>query len=308
MEFRNTQMGKPLKVLITGATGFVGTTLLRHLISLRNYEICCLARNISRLPQEVKAIDCSVAGWNEKVIEWHPEVVIHLAAHFTGRSQFADIPNLVQSNITFTAEIAETVTHCSDFKLFINSGTFTEFADGAGIPRPNNLYSATKAAVRPILQYYCEKGGWKWANVIIYSPYGRRNSKKKVIDYLCDALESPVPVSFSPGEQILDFIHVDDMADFFSTLISKNDRVPQGFTQWHLGTGQGHTLREVAAIMEEISGRKVNAVWGGRDYNPEDPMYAVAPQANNINSLDWSSKISLRKGLEIYLKERNIIQ
>ena len=73
--------------------------------------------------------------------------------------------------------------------------------------------------------------------MVVYSPYGRYNSSKKVIDYLVDAVKAEKPVDFSPGNQVLDFIHVDDIADFFYTLILSLDNLKDSYYQFHLGTG-----------------------------------------------------------------------
>ena len=68
---------------------------------------------------------------------------------------------------------------------------------------PIIFYSATKTAVRPIIRYYQAQSCWNWINVVVYSPYGRYNSSKKVIDYLVDAVKAEKPVDFSPGNQYL---------------------------------------------------------------------------------------------------------
>lgn len=48
----------------------------------------------------------------------------------------------------------------------------------------------------------------------------QKNDSKKIIDYLIDALNSPIPLNFTKGEQINDFIHINDVSDFFYVLLS----------------------------------------------------------------------------------------
>lgn len=135
--------------------------------------------------------------------------------------------------------------------------------------------------------------------MVVYSPYGRYNSSKKVIDYLVDAVKAEKPVDFSPGNQVLDFIHVDDIADFFYTLILSLDNLKDSYYQFHLGTGEGHSLREVADMIGSVWNRPVKANWGGRPYSPSDAMYAVAPINRNITLLGWKASISLKEGIRI---------
>ena len=104
---------------------------------------------------------------------------------------------------------------------------------------------------------------------------------------------------------MLDFIHVDDMADFFLTLINKLDSLQEKYYQFHLGTGQGHTIREVAQVMECVFHKSINAHWGGRDYLSSDIMHAVAPINKIIDLLGWTAKISLEEGIRILYDDIN---
>ena len=297
-----------MKILITGATGFVGKTLIPYLQSQRMTDLCLLVRSTLKAAElfgnseSINLIDLNDTDWQRQIIEYAPEAVIHLAAYFTGRSDNDSITTLIDANISFTTYLLEALrqTTC---KHFINIGTFTEFLNGAGEYLPNNLYSATKSAERPIIQYYQTQSTWNWINVVVYSPYGRKNDSKKVIDYLVEALDASEPVAFSPGEQVLDFIHVDDVVDFFYHLLLKLDNLKDNYYQFHLGTGVGHTVREVAHVIESVSGKTINAHWGGRDYAPSDVMYAVAPINKNVQMLNWKAKILLEEGLRILLMD-----
>ena len=297
-----------MRILITGATGFVGKTLVPFLIQHGFDEICLLIRSrmkADRLFPNLKLdyIDTTKNDWSEKVIAYNPDSVVHLATLFTGKCDAETALNLVETNVLFTTLLLEALSH-TECRHFVNAGTFSEFLYGGGEYFANNLYSATKTAVRPIIRYYQTRGKWHWLNMVIYTPYGRKNEQKKIIDFLADALGSPVPCKFSAGTQVLDFIHVDDMADFFFTLLSKSDALDEPYYQFHLGTGIGHSLREVGEVMERVSGKKLNADWGAYQFRPLDTMHAVAPIARNIELLDWRSKISLEEGLRIYMEER----
>jgi len=299
-----------MKILITGATGFVGKTLVPYLYNNGCTDICLLVRNIEKAntlfgDMPLTIIPTTDSDWMKSVEEYSPDAALHLATYFTNRHDSDSIEKLVDSNILFTTRLLEALTH-TGCRHFVNIGTFTEFVNGAGEYNASNLYSATKTAVRPIIKYYQSLSGWKWINVVVYSPYGRCNESKKVIDYLLDAVDASQPVAFSPGYQTLDFIHVDDMADFFLTLIKKLDNLKDDFYEFHLGTGKGHTIRNVAAAIEQASGKHVNANWGGRDYSPTDAMHAVAPVNKNITILGWQPRISLEEGTRILWEDVNV--
>lgn len=297
-----------MKILITGGTGYVGETLIPYLFSSGFTDISLLVRNIDKATAMFKDYSISYIStedknWEDDVIKYSPDIVLHMATMFTGKCDADSAKEIVNSNILFTTLLLEAISHtgCSHF---INIGTFTEFLYGDGKFFANNLYSASKTAVRPIIQYYQTQSKWKWTNVIVYSPYGKKNKSKKVLDYLLDALDSPIPVKFSGGEQILDFIHVDDMADFFVTLFTRmhNNEWNNDFIELHLGSGKGYSIKEIAKIMEEVSGKKVNAVWGALPYRKFDTMYAVAPIGKNIEVLQWRSKVGINEGITEFIK------
>ena len=296
-----------MRILITGATGLVGKTLIPYLISKGMKDLVLLVRNLDKAKtlfgnESVEMITTQSSDWMEQVQNANPDVTLHLAAFFTGRHDFENVNKLVEANISFTTFLLEALsnTQCQNF---INIGTFSEFRYGDGEYHPNNLYSATKTAERPIIRYYQSISKWNWINVVVYSPYGRYNAYKKVIDYMIDSFSASEPVDFTMGEQILDFIHVDDMADFFYTLIQKLPELKDSYYQFHLGTGKGHSIREVAETMEKCWGKKMNANWGGRAYSEQDIMQAVAPIEQNLKLLNWQSKVDLDEGILIFKNE-----
>jgi CDP-paratose synthetase len=127
---------------------------------------------------------------------------------------------------------------------------------------------------------------------------------KRLFDYMAESLDAPEPVDMTKGEQVLDFIHVDDVAGFFAYTVAHADEflaLKENGAEFHLGTGKGTSIREVAALMEEISGKKCNIHWGGRAYRERDIMHAVAPVEKN--ACGWKAEISLKDGIKRMLKK-----
>lgn len=292
------------KILITGATGFVGKTLIPYLYNNGIENIALLVRNEDKAYRLFGNINLTIISmqkesWKDEVKKFNAEVVIHLAAFFSTKYDDATAAELVNSNLLFTTELLVAMQD-TDCKYFVNTGTFTEFLYGDGKYFPANLYSATKTAERSIIQYFTNLSGRRWINIVLYSPYGRKNDYKKVIDYMADAMNAKEQVAFSKGEQILDFIHVDDIADFYFNLLLKIDLLNEPFEEFHLGTGKGHSIREVAQIMEDVFGKKINANWGGLPYRKFDIMHAIAPVKKNVDVLGWMANIDIRSGMEIF--------
>ena len=288
-----------MKILITGGTGYIGTTLVPYIMERGFNDVCLLVRNQSKAYEiygtSVQYISAENEDWRGQLITYSPDVVLHLAGLLNSKHDADSVEPLVRSNVLFITQLLEAVSH-TECKYFVNVGSCWEYRDGGTNPNPNTLYAATKLAVHPIMTFYQSLSKWKWVNVVVYSAYGKRNTPKKIFELIYDALDAPTPHPFTEGNQILDFIHVEDIADFFYTLLTKLDVIKESYTQFHLGTGEGHSLREVASILEDITGKKVNAVWGALPYRPHEVMKSIAPIAENIRLLGWKSTKSIRDG------------
>jgi nucleoside-diphosphate-sugar epimerase len=293
-----------MKIIITGSTGFVGRHLVPKLIIDKN-QILELTRNLDASTQlygestQKYLIDENQDALVKTIVEFKPDVVIHLASFLTSLDDYNSLNKLLDANISFFCRLLDAVKNV-DLKLFVNTGTFAEYFKGDNDFDPAYLYAATKIASRSFLDYYSKVYSFKQTTVVPYTIYGGKDTQKKIIDIISDSITSKTPIDLSPGEQVLDFIHIDDVTDFYVHLLDNFDKLSQK-TNFQLGTGVGHTLRQVAQLIEGISNNKTNINWGGKDYRPSDVMYAVADLSNLFILLGWKPKLNLNEGVSNYL-------
>lgn len=293
-----------MKILLTGITGFVGQTLMPMLLKECSRDSfmtmnLTVAEAEERYPASLYANFTHVQIDDFKAVEvFNPEVVIHLATVTTARNDTEIIMPMIRANVEFGVLLLDALARCPAMKLFVNTGSFAEFRYGNGDFDAAYLYTASKTAFRSFVDYYSTLCGFKYITAIPYSVYGGNMTVKRLIDYLKESMEAETPVDMTLGEQVLDFIHVNDIADFFTHVLKNMDRalsVPNG-TDFHLGTGRGTSIRELAGIMERKYGKKCNVHWGGRPYRERDIMYAVAPIAKNMPLMGWKAKVGIDEG------------
>lgn len=295
------------KILITGATGFVGRNLMSKLIS-EGYEILELTRSIKKSKElfgnKTKKIKITDLKFKSKILDFSPKIVIHLASYLTSSDELEDINKLLDANIYFLSKVLDAVSKVS-LKLFINTGTFAEYFKGDNNLEPAYFYAATKTASRSFVDYYATAYNFKQSTVVPYTIYGGNDSQKKIIDIIYDSTLNSLPLDLSPGKQVLDFIHIDDVTDFYITLINNESKLPNK-SNFKLGTGVGHTLRQVSTLIEEIIKAKTNINWGGKAYRNSDVMYAVANIDNLKDLFCWKPKILLEDGLLKVIKFKEL--
>lgn len=290
-----------MDILITGATGFVGRHLIPSLLQNKNNHLILVVRNIEKAKflfgsNQIDYISTS----NLNDIQQHsPTHVIHLAAHLTSKDDNASMEKLIDANIVFGTKLLNILKTIESIQLFINFGTFAEYRLGPMEINNAYLYSATKTAFKAILSFYAALSNYKYININPYSIYGGIDSQKKVIDYLKDSLNSTEPIKMSGGEQILDFIHINDVVSLIEFILQHSKMfIENPTTEYHLGTGKGTSIRELSQVIEKIYHKKSNIQWGGLPYRPRDIMYAVAPIAQLLE-MGWKPQITLEIGLKL---------
>ena len=298
-----------MRIVLTGITGFVGQELMPMLQKeCKEHEFLTLNIDVKDAKEKYPYSD--YANFKHvhttelsSVVDFNPDMVLHLATVTTSRNDTDIIHPMISANIEFGVLLLDALSKCKNMKLFVNTGSFAEFRYGEGKYDNAYLYSASKTAFRAFLDYYSSLCNFKYINAIPYTVYGGKMTVKRLLDYIYESLDAPEPVNMTGGEQVLDFVHVIDVASFFVKSIVNFERFIKlnNGENIHLGTGIGHSIREVASIIESRTGKKANINWGALPYRERDIMYAVAPIGKNVPTIGWKSKIDISKGIKEFI-------
>lgn len=285
-----------MNILITGATGFVGYHLVRQ-FDPNKYNLFCVVRSEIKakeiLPSYVHIV---TANHLEDIGGYGIDCVIHLASFLTSRDDEESIEKILEASVLYGTKILSSLRENKCLK-FINIGSFAEYRNGAEKPDAAYFYTAAKLAFRPLLDYFATKGQWDYIHLIPYTIYGAENNQKKLMDYVRESMGSTVAVKMSPGYQVSDFVHVDDVVDCIKFFVENTGKWKgQKGEVYHLGTGRGTSIRELAQLFENKYEKKCNIEWGARPYRERDVMYAVAP-IGKLLDLGWRAKKKLEDNI-----------
>ncbi|MCO4783717.1 MAG: NAD-dependent epimerase/dehydratase family protein [Candidatus Cloacimonetes bacterium] len=283
--------------MITGSTGFIGSSLVATLLH-QNYKLLLLTRGRQPLATHDNLQYISSNLDAKQISEEMDSVdgVIHLATCFLSQHTSEDLPRLIDSNLLLGLKIAE-AAKIAKVKWFINVGTFWQNCHSQTY-KPANLYAATKEAFESILEYY--KSSFTVVNLRLNDTYGPNDTRPKIFNLWKNLIAENSSLDMSPGEQIVDFTHIDDIVNAFSTmvgLLAENSEKYQSKT-YGICSMNRLKLKEVASIFEEVSKSKLKINWGKKPYRENEIMVPWTPEELVPN---WKSTITLKTGIQSIL-------
>jgi nucleoside-diphosphate-sugar epimerase len=288
----------PRRALITGSTGFVGSHLALGMVSA-GWAVHRLLRVGLEEPAPVAGVfdhlwDGSTDAALAILAETRPEVVVHLASLFLAEHAAGDLEALVSANLLVGLQVVEAAT-AAGCRGFVNAGTSWQHFEGADYD-PVCLYAATKQAFEDLLAYYVEARGLRAVTLKLFDTYGPGDRRTKLFAALRDAARGDEPLAMSPGEQLLDLVYIDDVTRaFVSAAESVSGQGASGQRVYAVASGERHTLKDVVALYESVTGRHVPVRWGGRSYRGREVMEPW----EGPSLPGWRAEVDLRRGIEL---------
>ena len=301
----NQKFWKNRKVLVTGHTGFKGSWLslwLQHLgatvvgVSLEPptkpniYKQAKVSDGMISLRLDIRDGDKLKNLFQEQ----QPDIVFHLASLYISQHKSEEVDCLIKSNLLFGTQLLEAMRNNNVTKM-INTGTSWQHYQNREYS-PVNLYAATKQAFEMIIQSYVESEQLQIITLKLFDTYGPGDPRKKLIYLLKHVSETGENLVMSPGEQLIDLVHIDDVTDAYciaAKYIIDNFDEP-GHERYMISSGRTISLKSLRKLVECLIDKKINVLWGGRPYRPREVMEPIK-ESNCLPG--WTPKITLEEGL-----------
>ena len=166
------------------------------------------------------------------------------------------------------------------------------------LPNSTSVYGITKAASVQLLSFMSKQAQQR--NLVILRPFGvfgELEESHRFFPQLMDKLSRRLSVQMTKGEQVRDYIYVEDLIDAYivaAVVPLKND-----VEIINIGSGKGISLKEVALNIAKQLGANENLLqFGAMPYRADEMMYLVANIEKAKNLLGWKPKTPLDKGIE----------
>lgn len=283
------------KVIVTGATGCVGSTVVRRALA-NGMEVTCIvhqgSKRLSNLPADdrVKIIECNLSDYHSLKIEGKHDVFIHLAWEKTfGASR--DDAEVQTRNIQYTLDACQLAHRCG-CKVFVGAGSQAEYGVQevdltSDLPvKPESGYGIAKYAAGKLSALLCKNIGIRHNWVRILSVYGPNDGENTLISYVIRELKAGRSPELTNCEQIWDYLYADDAGD---AIIAVAEKGVDG-KAYPLGSGRGRKLSEYVEDIRQIVNPAIEIIYGAKDYYPHQPMHLVADISELSKDTGWKPK------------------
>lgn len=287
------------RTLITGATGYIGSNLVHHLLK-QGWDVHIITRpnsDLKVLDTVLNAVtvhrhDGTSSGMVEVMAKAKPEIVFHLASLFLAQHKTEDIEALIGSNLLFSTQLVEAMA-VNGVNYLINTGTSWQHYNKEDY-NPVNLYAATKQAFEDILTYYIEAHGIKATTLALFDTYGPNDPRAKLIALLWKTAISQHPLSMSPGEQLIDLVHIDDLIRAYIRAADTLQDQSGGHTCYGVSSGAPMRLIDLVAAFQKATKTKLQINFGDRPYRPREVM---VPWSEFQSLPGWYSQVPFEEGI-----------
>jgi nucleoside-diphosphate-sugar epimerase len=279
---------------VTGATGFIGSHLVRRL-RLLDAEVHAISRTPPEKAEQGEiwhACDLADAeATAELVRSVRPDVVFHLASAVTGARDVRLVLPIMQANLGSAANVLTAVADNPDTRVVL-AGSLEEPRDGD--PSPSSPYAVAKWAATAYARMFHRL--WNVPSTVlrvgmVYGP-GQRDTTKLVPYVTLSLLRGHEP-SVSSGNRLVDWVYVDDVVDAFLAAAAAENAVGHAFD---IGTGAGTSIRDTVDLLGRVVGTPVQPRYGAVSDRPLDSA-RIANIAPAADVLQWRPITDLEEGL-----------
>lgn len=293
-----------MRVLLTGATGFVGSQVARVLLDAR-CEVSALVRpgacrdRIAEVEDRLSVIEGDLASLADPVRlgDLALDACIHLAWYAEPGRYLHAVPQNTAS-LRASLDLVEALASAGCRRL-VATGTCAEYGrPTAGVPlpestpiRPGTPYARAKTAFQLAAQDVAAEAGMGFAWARLFFLYGPREQPERIVPSAIRACLRHQPFPATAGGQVRDYLHVADAASALWAVAASDLEGPV-----NVCSAEGVTLREVLESVEVATASPGTIGFGEVPYGAAEWMWMVGDNAR-LSATGWRQNLALDAGV-----------
>lgn len=298
-----------MNIIITGATGSIGTAIIRQGLAQGHSFTCIVhkgSQRLGNLPQsdKVRIVECDLCDYNSLTLEGSYDTFIHLAWEKTFGVQRDDVEVQIK-NIQYTLDACKLAKRIG-CTTFIGAGSQAEYGVTNVDLTPNlrvnpeSGYGIAKYSAGKFASILCSQIGLRFNWVRILSIYGQNDGSQTFISYLIKEVMAGNTPKITKCEQMWDYLYSDDAGDAFLAIANKG----KDGKFYVLGSGQGRKMSEYVNDIISVISPNSKVDFGAIDYYPHQPMHLVADITELTTDTGWLPKTRFSDGIAKLVNNR----
>ncbi len=296
------------RILITGASGFIGKHLFNKLVQTSD-QIACIdlffdQTIIEKYGEKVQFFQGNLMDKNfltSCIHDFSPKYVFHLAGSKSRTNSLSEFKTSFEINYLGTLNLFEALLECQNFKLVTILGTIEEYGHTISPFKensqelPSSAYGLSKLSATKLAMIFYQQFNLP---VVVLRPsiaYGPYQGDEMFIPALIKTLIKKQPFKMTEGNQLRDFIYIDDLTNALIKGISCTGLEGQII---NIASGTSITIRDIALQIAEITNSEENLKIGELPYRNFEIMNYTVDITQASRLLQWQAKTKLNDGLE----------
>jgi GDP-4-dehydro-6-deoxy-D-mannose reductase len=274
-----------VKVLLTGANGFLGKALCNKLEG--KYDLILLDRSKGDITNP------SIFTNIENV-----DHVFHLAARTFVPDSWNETPEFLQSNLIGTTNVLEFCKRSKASLTFVSSYVYGKpenlpILENARI-KPNNPYALSKFLCEQVCEFYSDYHNIDICVIRPFNIFGPGQSVQFLIPKIINLIKSRQAIELFDLSPKRDYIFIDDVVDALAKTLEL--RLP-GYNVFNIGSGKSLSVKEVVDCIQTISGTTLEVI-SKEKYRKEELDNVFADISNSLLKLNWMPQTEFHAGIK----------
>ncbi len=294
-----------MRVLVTGASGFIGSYLIPLLVRDGHEVTAVSSRPINSESGKVRWVRADLLDEHNcraLMDQSKPECLVHLAWYAVHGKFWSASENFqwIHASTNLLRLFFD-----NGGRRFIGAGTCAEYdwsygyCSEAKTPAvPRTIYGKSKDALRQYTQIFCEQNQLEWFWTRIFFPYGIGEPEGRLIPSVIRAMHQAETVNCSHGQQYRDFLHVADAASALAHLITSSAQI--GI--FNIASGLPIKLADIIHLCARHFEHLPNIMFGSVHVPDDDPIMLVG-SVEKLRASGWTPEISLEDGIARYIHD-----
>lgn len=295
------------KILVTGATGFIGANLTHYLVSqgCRPHITLRKESNTWRINEILKKLHIHYVDLSDKdrikkiILMIKPRIIYHCAT-YGGFSFQADSDKIINTNIIGTINLVNACRKI-EFDCLVNTGSSSEYGlkkqpmKESDLLEPINDYGISKATATLFCQSVAMREKLPIATLRLFSPYGYFESQARLIPSVILSCLNKTNPELSCPDSVRDFIFIDDVINAYTNVLENNNKIRGEI--FNIGYGRQYSVGEVVNKIIDLISDKIKPQWESISNLRVEPTSWIADISKAKEILKWMPCNNLDAGL-----------